>query len=209
MKTGGKTGRGCLLSILVCLLVAIGLSVHPISLKLMGGQLRHEDKIFPSDALFVPRFEEDRDGDLYIDAFREYWAGNGRIIYVEEDRAFGTSILEPIHRMAQQRGIKDNVVRKIEVEGDDIGKTRKTKRAFAALGLKKMIILVPEYASRRYHILYRDSVINGKMVYLIKPVGVSSFKIDRWWKEGRSRIIFLREVFAMASLAVDRFKGPR
>ena len=170
MRTKGKAGCGCLLFVLICFLVAIGLSVHPISLRLMGSQLRHEDKIFPSDAIFVPRFDEDRNGDLYIDAFREYWSGNGQTIYIEEDRMFGASILEPVQRMARQRGIKDGAVKKVDVEGDDAEKTLEIKKTFAAMGLKKVIVLVPEYASRRFHILYGDSSVSAKTVYLIKPV---------------------------------------
>ena len=207
-KTDGKAGCGCLLFVLICFLVAIGLSVHPISLRLVGSQLRYEDKIFPSDAIFVPRFDEDRSGDLYIDAFREYWAGNGQTVYIEDDRMLGASILEPVQRMARQRGIKEGAVKKVDVEGNDAEKVLKIKKSFTAMGMKKVVVLVPEYASRRFHILYGDSSVSAKTVYLIKPVNVPSFKKDRWWKDGQSRMILLRELFAMASLAVDRFRGP-
>ncbi len=64
----------------------------PFTLKLIAKQMRHEDKIVPADIIFVPRFAEDKNGELYTDAFREYWAGNGKSIYVEEDKIFGISI---------------------------------------------------------------------------------------------------------------------
>jgi hypothetical protein len=206
MKSDGKAGCGCLLFVLICFLVAIGLSVHPISLRLIAGQFRHEDKIFPSDAIFVPRFDEDKNGDLYVDAFREYWAGNGKIIYVEEEKMLGMSILEPIQRMARQRGIKDEAVKKIDVEGDDVEKTLKIRKTFAAMGLNKVIILVPEYASRRFHILFGDSATRAKTIYLIKPVNLPSFKKDRWWRDGQSRFALLKELSSTVSLAVDRFR---
>ena len=207
MKSDGKAGCGCLLFVLICFLVALGLSVHPISLRLIGSQFRHEDKIFPSDAVFVPRFDEDKNGDLYIDAFREYWAGNGKIIYIEEEKMLGMSILEPIQRMARQRGIKDEAVKKIDVEGNEAEKTLKIKKTFAAMGLNKVIILVPEYASRRFHILFGDPAMGAKTVYLVKPVNLPSFKKDRWWKDGKSRLVLLKELSSTLSLAVDRFRG--
>lgn len=94
MNRNGKAGWGCLIFLLICVLVAVGLSVHPISLRFIGNQFRHEDRVSPSDALYIPRFEEDRNGELYVDAFREYWAGSGRVIYMEDDKLFGVSILE-------------------------------------------------------------------------------------------------------------------
>ena len=78
MKNEGKAGCGCLIFILVISMVAVGILMHPFTLRLLGGQLRYEDKTVPSDAIFVPNFPEDRNGELYQEAFREYQAGNGR-----------------------------------------------------------------------------------------------------------------------------------
>ena len=207
MKREGKAGCGCLFFILICFLVAIGLSVHPISLRLIGSQFRHEDRIFPSDAIFVPRFDEDRNGDLYVEAFREYWAGNGKIIFVEEEKMLGTSILDPVQRMARQRGIKNDAVRIMDIQGDNSEKVVKIKKIFAGMGLKKVIILVPEYASRRLHTLFSNSSMAGGPVYLIKPVNVPYFKRDGWWKDGQSRLLLLKELSSGASFALDSFRG--
>ncbi|MBA4416705.1 MAG: hypothetical protein C0392_02165 [Syntrophus sp. (in: bacteria)] len=206
MNSSGKTGCGCLIFILVCCLVAAGLLAHPISLKFLGNQFRYEDKVFPSEAIFIPRFHEDRNGELYIDAFREYWAGNGKTIYAEDDKMFGASILEPIQKMAKARNIKEEAVKKIETGGDGITATLNVKKQFAAMGYRKVIILVPEYASRRFHLLYEGSGDGGKTIYLIKPVNVSYFKKDRWWKDGPSRLLLLKELYSMGSNAADRFK---
>lgn len=206
MKRDGKAGCGCLIFVLICFLVGIGLFVHPLSLKFIGNQFRYEDKIFPADALFVPRFDEDKNGELYIEAFREYWAGNGRTIYVEEDKMFGASILEPVHRMAKLRGIKEGAVKKIDLEEDSAAEARKAKKQFAAMGCKRVIILVPEYASRRYHALYGNASKEAKTIYSIKPVPVSYFNRDKWWKDKRSSLILVEELFSMAPLYIDRFK---
>jgi hypothetical protein len=206
MKRDGKVGCGCLIFVLICVLVGVGLSIHPISLRFLGGQLRYEDRISPSDVIFVPRFEEDRGGEAYVEAFREYWAENSRVIYVEEGKMFGASILEPVHRMARARGIKEAQVKKIEAEGEGSRKAYKIKAQFAAMGVKKVIVLVPEYASRRYHLLYGDSGHEGKTVFLIKPVNVSYFKRDGWWKNGDSRLLFLDELFSVGSLSIEKFK---
>jgi hypothetical protein len=205
MKQDGKVGCGCLIFILICVLVGAGLTAHPISLKLLGSQFRHEDKIFPSDVIFVPRFEEDRAGEAYVDSFREFWAGNGRVIYVEDDKVLGESILDPLHKMARARGIKETFLKRLETGGEGIAKVRNVKKQFASMGIKKVIIVVPEYASRRFHLLYGSSGDDSKTLYLVKPVSVSYFKRDGWWKNGPSRLLLLNELFSTGSLVVDKF----
>jgi hypothetical protein len=206
MKRDGKVGCGCLIFILICVLVAVGLSVHPLSLKLLGNQFRYEDKVVPAEALFVPRFDEDKHGELYVEAFREYWAGNGRIIYVEEDKMFGASILDPVNRMARLRDIKEAAIKKIDVEGEGVVEAQKIMKQFAAVGCKRVIILVPEYASRRYHMLYGDAGKEGKTTFLIKPVTVAYFKKDKWWKDSQSRLLLLGEIFSLGPLWMEKFK---
>ena len=206
MKRAGKAGCGCFIFILIGFLVALGLSVHPLSLKFIGSQFRYEDKIFRSDALFVPRFDEDKNGELYIEAFREYWAGNGRTIYVEEDRMFGASILEPVHRMARLRGIKDEAVKKVNIEGAGLEEVINARRQFAALGCKRVTILVPEYASERFHLLYDSSAKDGRTVYSIRPVAVSYFKMENWWKDRHSSLVLLGELFSIGSFYADRYR---
>ena len=133
--------------VIVCMVLA-ALLVHPFSLRVLTGLLIYQDKIVPSDALLVPRFLEDKNGELYQEAFREFWAGNGKMIYVEDDQVLGMSVKEIVARMAKQRGIKEDVVKKIGVLAL---RTRpavlKLKEGLARLGVKRAILLVPEYAS--------------------------------------------------------------
>jgi hypothetical protein len=206
MNNRGKAGCGCLIFILVACMITTGIFVHPFSLKTIGSQLRYEDKIFPSDAIFVPRFFEDKNGELYTEAFREYWAGNGKTIWIEDDKILGMSILDIVAKTAQTRGIKEGVLKKIAVEGEGKIKVNKTQEAFSKIGVKKVIILVPEYASRRFHLLYSSPKEGAQVVYLIKPVHVSYFKKDKWWKESMSRDMFLKEISYMASYFFERFK---
>jgi hypothetical protein len=205
MRIEGKAGCGCLILILVFFMVFTGVLVHPFTLKFIGNQFKYEDKLFPSEAIFVPRFAEDKNGELYIDAFREHWAGNGKAIWVEEDKIFGISIMDIILKMAKTRGVKETAIKKLEVDAEGRKKVDKIKERFEGMGFKRVIILVPEYASRRFHLLYGSSE-EGKTLYLIKALNVSYFKKDNWWKDGASRIILLRELCSIGSCCVGRFK---
>lgn len=206
MNASGRAGCGCLLFILVIIMVAVGISLHPFTLKLIGKQFRYEDKVFQSDIIFTPRFVEDKNGELYVDAFREYWAGNGKHIWVEEDRVLGLSIIDIVTKMAQTRGIKEKIIRKIEITGQGKVKADKAKELFIKSGFKKVIIIVPEYASRRFHLLYRSQGENDKISFIIKPVDVSYFKKDKWWKDSVSRAMLFREFCSIFSIYFDRFK---
>jgi hypothetical protein len=195
MGKKGKSGCGCLLFILVICMVFVGALMHPFTLKLIAKQMRHEEKIVSADIIFVPRFAEDKNGELYTEAFREYWAGNGKAIFVEEDKIFGVSIESLITKLATMKGIKENVVKVVDAEGEDIAKLNKINEKFQVTGYKKIIVLVPEYASKRFHLLYDGLQGDGKILYMIKPVAVTYFKKDKWWKDSTSRLLLFKEIY--------------
>ncbi len=176
-------------------MVLAGAFIHPFTLKLIAKRMWYEDKIIPADALFVHRFAEDKDGELYLEAFREYWAGNGKTIYVEEDKIFGVSIESLIGRLAETKGIKENVVKAIGAEGEGTDKINKINERFQSVGSKTIIVLVPEYSSRRHRLLYDSLKGEGKILYMIKPVPMTYFKKDKWWKDSISRMAIFKEVY--------------
>jgi hypothetical protein len=195
MGNKGKSGCGCLLFILVICMVLVGALMHPFTLKLIAKQMRHEDKIVTADIIFVPRFVEDKNGELYTDAFREYWAGNGKLIYVEEDKIFGVSIESLITKLATTKGIKENVVKVVDADEEGIAKLNKINEKFQATGYKKVIVLVPAYASKRFRLLYNSLQGGGKVLYMIRPVEVTYFKKDTWWKDSTSRLALFKEIY--------------
>jgi hypothetical protein len=201
----GRIGCGCLLFVLVICMVAAGVMIHPVSLKFMAGRFQYEDAIVPGDLIFVPRFTEDKNGEVYIEAFKEYWAGDGKAVWVEDDRVFGLALRDIVAKLARERGIKEDVIRGIQLEGEDSAKAEKLKAVCRAKGLKKVIIVVPDYASRRYHLLY-DSGSAGPVLFLVKPVVVSYFRKDRWWRSDVSRTLMGREIYAFAKTYAGRFK---
>lgn len=206
MKNEGKAGCGCLIFILVICMVAIGILVHPFTLKLIGSQFKYEDKIFPSDAVFVPRFTEDSNGELYTEAFKEYREGNAKTIIIEDDKLFGVSLLDLVQKMARMHGIKEAAVKGLNVEGEGKAGVDRIKGQFQKMGFKKVIVLVPVYASRRFHILYGSSGEDGKVLYLIKPVTVSYFTMHKWWKSGAARGLLLKEAYLIGLYQLERFK---
>ncbi len=87
--------------------------------------------------------------------------------------------------MAQARGVKENVVKTVNPGETDENRPSVIKKKLKAAGLKKVIVIVPEYASRRYHMIYsRDT---AGTLYMIKPLKVSYFPSDRWWRDDLSR----------------------
>ncbi len=203
----GKAGCGCLLFVLVLCMVAAGALVHPFSLKIIAGRFRHEDKIVPCDAIYVPRFVEDKDGELYAEAFRLYLAGDGKVIWVENDRVFGFTLKDIVARMAKERGVKDaNVVRGVDAAGDDAEKARTARQFLAKQGVKKLIVITPDYASKRYEMLYGETA-GDPITVLIKPVRVSYFKLDKWWRDDLSRSMMEKELYRTALLYGKRIAG--
>jgi len=206
MNKNGKAGCGCFVFILVAFMVLVGLCIHPFSLRFIGNQLRYEDKVFPSDAIFVPRFSEDKNGELYGEAFKQYLAGKGKTIWVEDEKILGMTILDIVTKMASAKGIDEGVLKKIEADSEGKTKASKIQGKFGSLRVKKVIIIVPEYASREFHLLYGPSEQEGGTIFLIKPVEVGFFKKDSWWKDPTSRSIFFKEVIVLLSYYTEKFK---
>jgi len=203
----GRAGCGCLLFVLVVCMVIAAALIHPFSLRVIGSRFRYADKIVPSDAIFVPRFEEDRNGELYVEAFREYWAGNGKVIWVENDRVLGLTMKEIVERMAKSRGIKEGAVKAVGAEGHRAGSPGYVKAVLARQGIKRVVLVVPEYASRRFHLLYGSDEDEGKLpLFLVKPVEVPYFKMDKWWKSDLSRSLMEHEVYELGLLYANRLK---
>jgi hypothetical protein len=186
-------------------MILAGILVHPFSLKIMADRFRHEDKVVPCDAIFVPRFAEDKNGELYTEAFREYWAGNGKAIWVEDDRLFGFGMKDLVGRMAKERGIKEGAVHALTVAGDDAAKGRQARAELLKQGIKKIVLVVPGYASKRYQLLYSPTKADDSMLVLVKPVSVSYFKTDKWWSDDLSRTLMGREFYRMGLFYITRF----
>jgi hypothetical protein len=206
MNHRGIAGCGCLVVVLIIIMILTGALMHPITLRIIGNQFHYEDRIFTSDAILVPRFPEDRNGELYIESIRDYSAGNGRFILIEDDIILGTSIVELVNKMAKTRNVKDEGIRKIVASGEGLMKAQKIKEQIERQGLRKVIIIVPGYASRRFHLMFDSSKTDAKTIYLIKPVQVTFFKRDKWWKDSDSRSVLANEIFAISSYYLQKFK---
>lgn len=206
MNQRGLAGCGCLVFFLIIIMVLTGALFHPATLRFIGNQFRYEDRIFTSDALFVPRFPKDKTGELYIEAFRQYAAGNGRLIIVEDDAILGTTVAELVSRMARTRNVKEDGVRRVAVAGQGLVKNQGIKEQIERQGLRKVIVIVPDYASRRYHLMYNSTKGEGKVLYLIKAVPLTVFKADQWWRDSASRGTLVDEAFAIGLYYLQRFK---
>jgi hypothetical protein len=185
--------------------------MHPVSLRLIAGRFRYADRVVPCDAIFVPRFEEDKNGEIYMEAFREFWAGNGKVVWIENDRVFGFTMKEIVETMAKSRGIKENAIKALDVEGDGAAEPAKVKEMLARHGVRKVLIVVPAYASRRFHVLYgAENAETGKEgLFLVKPVDVPYFKADKWWKSDVSRALMEHEVYELGLHYMHHFRGEK
>jgi hypothetical protein len=170
MGIKGKVGCGCLIGILVVIMILAGVSIHPVSLRFVGKSFRYEDKIVPADAVFVPRFAEDHNGELYVEAFREYFSGNGKVVYIENDKVLGTDIHDLVSRLAKSRGIKDSVTKPLYAGDMGDGKTAFFKQKLKEAGLKKVIASWSRN-TRRDDItqMYDPTRDGGAVLYMIKP----------------------------------------
>jgi hypothetical protein len=194
MDNKGKAGCGCLIGILIIIMIFAGLGFHPVSLKTFAKVFRYGDPVVTADAVFVPGFPEDKNGELYVDAFREYFAGNGRVIYAENEKMPGKDMGNILNEMARARGVREKIVKTISTGGtEDKDRPSVVTNKLRSAGVKKVIVIVPEYASRRYHLMYsRDT---SGVLYMIKPLKVSYFQSDRWWRDDISRGLMAREAY--------------
>lgn len=206
--SAGRAGCGCLIMMLVVFLVIAALMMHPFSLRLLADRLIYKDAIVTSDAIVAPYFPEDKNGELFMDAFREFWAGNGKFILVEEQRVFGLSLTELVRSLAKERGIREPVIKKLDVGFEAPANPLRLREKVAALRLKKVIVVVPDYASRRFHTAFNLSK-DEKTIYLIRPVSMSYFSKERWWRNAATRGIVASEIYDTLSLHTGRLASGK
>ncbi len=207
MNHRGIAGCGCLIVVLIIIMIFTGALMHPITLRIIGNQFHYEDRIFTSDAILVPRFPEDRNGRGTLwSLFGITLPAMGRFILVGDDIISRTNIVELVNKMAKTRNVKDEGIRKIVTSGEGLIKAQRIKEQIERQGLRKVIIIVPGYASRRFHLMYNSSKADASTVYLIRPVEVTFFKRDKWWKDSDSRSVLANEIFAISSYYLQRFK---
>ena len=112
--------------------------------------------------------------------------------------------------MAKARGIKEGSVKALDLDGDEAAKAEEVKETFARRGVRRVLVIVPEYASRRFHRLYGSGGSGQeKVLFLIKPAKVSYFKSDRWWKGPASRSLVEREASELALSYVNHLRGGK
>lgn len=202
MKEEGKIGCGCLTTIFIFVLLFV-FFLHPFTLRFLGSRFEFSDKIEKAEAIFVPFFSEDRKGELYNYALREYVEGERKILYIEDDILLNTTICKLFLQLARERGVQKIKVECVKTEGDLEKRMEAVKKYFNHKGIKKVIVLSPSYASLRLHLLLKKS--NGTE-FLIKPCSVDYFKKDKWWKDSLSRSLLLKEFSAISSYYLEKFK---
>ena len=94
----------------------------------------------------------------------------------------------------------------LTVEGDDAAKAQAARAALLKQGIKKIVLVVPGYASKRYQLLYGSAKADDSMLVLVKPVSVSYFKADKWWSDDLSRTLMGREFYRTGLFYIKRFK---
>jgi hypothetical protein len=124
---------------------------------------------------------------------------------VEDDRLFGFGMKDMVGRMAKERGIKEGAVHALAVEGNDAAKAQRARAELLKQGIKKIVLVVPGYASKRYQLLYTPAKGEDSMLVLVKPVSVSYFKADKWWSDDLSRTLMGREFYRTGLFCIKRF----
>ncbi|MCS7281323.1 MAG: hypothetical protein NZ583_06830 [Desulfobacterota bacterium] len=204
----GRIGCGCLFMLLIVVLVVLAVLFHPLSLKFVGKQLLYADKANSSDIAFVPCFREDKNGEVYKAAIEELKKGSVKAIWIEEYTLLDTSVTQLIKGMAKSKGIKGDLIKGVRLDGKEKEKSKSLIEMCKKAGIKKVMILVPEYASRRYKVLYGESGTKGPL-FFVNPVKVTFFNVEKWWRETLSRELVIREYAAIGSLYFDELKKEK
>lgn len=202
MKEKGRIGCGCL-TLLVIVLVAAAVSVHPLTLRFIGSRFEYADKISSAEVILVPFFTEDRQGELHTEAIREFLSGAGRKILVEDGPLFTTTVYRLFLQMAKERGVKERDTSAIETRGDLEERIAQMETFLNRKGIKSVLFLSPSYASLRLHLLLRD---REEIKFFVKPCAVMYFRKDTWWKDPLSRSLLVKEMSAICSYYLRRFK---
>jgi hypothetical protein len=202
MKQRGRIGCGCL-TLIVIALIAVAISLHPATLRFVGKRFEYADKAVSAQAIVVPFFVEDRQGELHSEAIREFFSGSAKKIFVEDAPIFRTRIYKLFLLMAKERGVKERDTEAIETEGDLAQRMLRIEAFLYKRGVRTALLLCPSYASLRLHVLTKE---RERVRFFIRPCPVSYFEKQTWWKDPLSRSLLVKEASAICAHYLQRFK---
>jgi hypothetical protein len=153
----------------------------------------------PVDAVLVPTADWLRDDFVstrLIEAARLEESGLGASLWITCPISYGVSECEIAKAFLTRAGFRASTLRAVQTNTllPETSEARLAAEQLYSMGIKSLVVVVPDYKSRRLDRLYRRLCAQHGIVARTLAVSTPQFNADTWWHTRQSRKLFLTEM---------------
>jgi hypothetical protein len=152
----------------------------------------------PADAVLVPTADWLRDdfgSERLIEAAKLVESGLGASLWVTCPTSYGVTECEVGKAFLTQAGFPASTLHAVQTTlQPETSEARLAAEQLHVMGIKSVVVVVPDYKSRRLGRIYRRICVQQGIVARTLAVSTPQFNADNWWHARQSRKLFLTEI---------------
>jgi hypothetical protein len=195
--------RGSIWPIAALLLLGCCYATRNAWLRSCGRALVAQDwntSLKPADAVLVPTADwlrNDYGSEPLIEAAKLVESGLGASLWLTCPISYGVSECDIGKAFLTRAGFRASALQAVQTT-TPLPATAEASLAaerLYSMGIKSVVVVVPDYQSRRLGRVYRRICAQRGIVARTLAVSTPQFNADNWWQARQSRKLFLTEIF--------------
>jgi hypothetical protein len=152
----------------------------------------------PADAVLVPTADWLRDdfgSERLIEAAKLVESGLGASLWLTCPTSYGVSECDIARAFLTRAGFRASTLWAVQTAPlPETAEARLTAERLYSMGIKSVVVVVPDYKSRRLDRIYRRICAQRGIVARTLAVSTPLFNADNWWQARQSRELFFTEM---------------
>jgi hypothetical protein len=138
---------------------------------------------------------DDFGSERLIEAAKLVESGLGPSLWVTCPTSYGVSECEIGKAFLRRAGFRASTLRAVQTTlQPETAEARLAAEQLSSMGIKSVVVVVPDYKSRRLDRLYRRICAQRGIVARTLAVSTPQFNADNWWQARQSRKLFFHEM---------------
>jgi hypothetical protein len=138
---------------------------------------------------------DDDGSERLIEAAKLVESGLGASLWVTCPISYGVSECEIGKAFLTRAGFRASTLQAIQTTRQpETAEARLAAERLYSMGIKSVVVVLPDYKSRRLDRIYRRICAQRGIVARTLAVSTHQFNADNWWQARQSRKLFLHEM---------------
>jgi hypothetical protein len=138
---------------------------------------------------------DDYGSERLIEAAKLVQSGLGASLWVTCPTSYGVSECEIAKAFLTRAGFRASTLQAVQTTPlPETAEARLAAEQLYSMGIKSVVVVVPDYKSRRMDRIYRRICAERGIVARTLAVSTLQFNADNWWQARQSRKLFFTEM---------------